>query len=301
MYFLGIDAGGSKSAIALGDETNVLAQTETGSIKLGRVASEEIRENFRSGIREVCALSSIAAADVVACCVGFSGASRPDLVAIVEQVAQAALPKARISVVGDYVVAHRAAFPDGAGVLTITGTGSICYGRNPQGKEARAGGYGPVVSDEGSGSWIGHEAVRRCLRAHDGGNNPALLEAILASWQFADIRALVGHVNQIAPGEFAALYPTVLRAAEAHDGFAIALLRDAAVQLAELTATVARRLDLQATALMGGVAESSHYLCHAFAEEMRRRMPLCLIREGAVEAAEGALRMAREMAMQKGH
>jgi N-acetylglucosamine kinase-like BadF-type ATPase len=297
MYFLGIDAGGSKSEMALGDETQLLARTQTGSIKLGRVTASEIRENFQTGVREVCGALRIAATEIAACCVGFSGVSRPELVAMVEEAAREALPnaKAKISVVGDYVVAHRAAFPDVIGVLTIAGTGSICYGRNSQGTEARAGGYGPVVSDEGSGSWIGREAVRLTMRAHDGGNDPGLLKAILADWKLADLTALVGHVNQIAPAEFAALYPTILRAAEAHDGFALALLRDAAVQLAELTATVARRLDVQAIAFMGGVAESSPYLGHAFAEEMRKRMPLCLIREGAVHAAEGALRMAREM------
>ena len=68
--------------------------------------------------------------------------------------------KARVVVVNDALVALEAAIPGGPGVVIISGTGSIAYGRNAAGEAARAGGWGYVLGDEGSGYWIGRAALR---------------------------------------------------------------------------------------------------------------------------------------------
>lgn len=79
---------------------------------------------------------------------------------------------ARVTVVPDFDIAHRAAFGAGPGVLLVASTGSIAYARGARGESRRAGGLGPLLGDEGSGFWLGREAsrdgsLRRELRLPD--------------------------------------------------------------------------------------------------------------------------------------
>jgi hypothetical protein len=97
---------------------------------------------------------------------------------------------ARVRVLPDYAIAHLAAFGGGPGVVLVASTGSAAFARGAGGREARAGGYGPLLGDEGSGFWLGREAarderLRRALRlphplvlAHDA--DPVRATAALA-------------------------------------------------------------------------------------------------------------------------
>lgn len=67
---------------------------------------------------------------------------------------------ARVAVVPDFEIAHRAAFGAGPGVLLVASTGSIAFARGTDGKARRAGGLGPLLGDEGSGFWLGKTASR---------------------------------------------------------------------------------------------------------------------------------------------
>jgi N-acetylglucosamine kinase-like BadF-type ATPase len=67
----------------------------------------------------------------------------------------------RVSVLSDIELAHRRFFGKTApGVLLNGGTGSIAFGRNQQGRTARAGGMGTLMGDEGSGFWIGRSWIK---------------------------------------------------------------------------------------------------------------------------------------------
>jgi N-acetylglucosamine kinase-like BadF-type ATPase len=65
-----------------------------------------------------------------------------------------------IIVLSDIELAHHLAFGDKAGIVLNAGTGSIAFGRNNQGKHARAGGLGPLIGDEGSAFWMGREYLK---------------------------------------------------------------------------------------------------------------------------------------------
>ena len=75
-----------------------------------------------------------------------------------------------------------------AGIIIIAGTGSIVLGRDAVGTEARAGGWGPLLADDGSGYAIGLAGLRAVFRARDGwGPSTALTQALqealsLTSW-----------------------------------------------------------------------------------------------------------------------
>lgn len=65
----------------------------------------------------------------------------------------------RVKVVPDFEIAHLAAFGRGPGVLLVASTGSVAFARGANGRTERAGGLGPLLGDEGSGFWLGREAV----------------------------------------------------------------------------------------------------------------------------------------------
>ena len=106
--------------------------------------------------------------DVVSVCAGITKISRGDTKERGERALTQCCPAASISVVPDYVVAFHGAIPEGAGILCVSGTGSVIYGENAQGNAVRVGGRGWEFGDEGSGASVTTEAMRRTLRACDG-------------------------------------------------------------------------------------------------------------------------------------
>src|SRR6185295_10039559 len=78
----------------------------------------------------------------------------------------------------------------------ISGTGSVCLGRACDGRSARAGGWGPLLGDEGSGYDIAVRSLRLATQAADGrAEAPALLDAVLRHWALADPVALIHYVH----------------------------------------------------------------------------------------------------------
>jgi N-acetylglucosamine kinase-like BadF-type ATPase len=155
--------------------------------------------------------------------------------------------KAKVLVVNDALVALEAGAPSAPGVVLIAGTGSIAYGRNEHNQSARAGGWGYMLGDEGSGYWIGRAALRACLREADRRGPATQLTGLLLHYygvaRAQDLIAQVYHGN-LRPAAIAALAQCVQGAFSDGDGVAIGILRSAADQLESAALSVARRLEL---------------------------------------------------------
>src|SRR5262249_9170650 len=122
-----------------------------------------------------------------AICLGIAGVDRPGeartITALMRRIGQTA----RILCVNDALLALAPGVRDGSGIVIIAGTGSIVYGKNAAGRAARAGGWGHMIGDEGSGYWIGREALAAVMRATDGrGPATRLAGDILAFFEVAD-------------------------------------------------------------------------------------------------------------------
>jgi len=191
--YLGIDAGGTKTDCAVSNGAELLGQASGASCKLARVDKVKARENLHSVMQRACEAARAPATGVQHVCIGMAGASLPEAVNWAQETIREITPDATIYVAGDHVIAHRAAFGTSPGVLVISGTGSIAFGRNQAGETARVGGWGPNVSDEGSAFWVGREAVTAALSAYDLGSSNGLLPAIAQCWQVApeDSQALL--------------------------------------------------------------------------------------------------------------
>ena len=161
MRYLGIDGGGSKTAFLLVDEYyNEICHLESGPSNWLSVGADAAREAITQGIS-----SLTESPDIV--CAGFAGAARADSAAFYKGVLQPLIPGARIIIESDAFIASIGAIGIDPGVLLIAGTGSIVIGRDVDRNMFRVGGWGPYFGDEGSGFWIGREAVSAALRALD--------------------------------------------------------------------------------------------------------------------------------------
>jgi glucosamine kinase len=140
------------------------------------------------------------------------------------------------------------------GGIVIAGTGSIGWAIIG-GRSHRVGGWGFPASDDGSGAWLGNEALRRVLWAHDGLTPWSdLLRAIFQRFG-SDPHAIVRWMSTARPRDFASLAPSVVAYAAERDAVAAGLMQDAA---SHIDALAARLIGLGVTrlSLMGGLAES---------------------------------------------
>ncbi|HMF90738.1 MAG TPA: BadF/BadG/BcrA/BcrD ATPase family protein [Candidatus Angelobacter sp.] len=294
--YLGIDAGGTKTDCAVSNGAELLGQATGPSSKLARVGRDKARENLQSVILRACDTARVQAANAQHVCIGMAGASLPEAVQWAQETIREIIPGATIYVAGDHIIAHRAAFGTSPGVLVIAGTGSIAFGRNQAGETARAGGWGPNVSDEGSAFWVGREAVTAALHAYDFGGENTLLALIAKAWSAAP-EEVVRLANAAEP-RFAELAAVVTEAAEKGDRTAREIASRAGKALACLGGAVIARLWAKGAvvpmALSGGVLQGSALIRQAFKETMRAEHPGVALSFTVVRPVLGALEIAAQ-------
>ncbi len=311
-YFLAIDAGGTKTQCLLADETRVLARATTGTVKLMRVSEQEATARLRAMLAEVAATAGVSLSQVTRTCFGLAGLSSPAVRAwasraLCESVA------GELLLCGDEEIALDAAFSGGPGILVVAGTGSNAIGRSANGSLFGAGGWGPVLGDEGSGTWIGLEAIRTALRTHDGmplgDSSTSLLREIERHWKLNSLGELVAYGNQRgdcghAAPDFASLAPVVARCADAGDSLAVEVLTRAGEQLAELVVSVFRKMSAApaatpaepnaiGVAFTGSVLTRINQVRATMTARLAVLLPAASVRQSSVDPLEGALWRAR--------
>jgi glucosamine kinase len=301
-FYLGIDGGGTKTRCILGNETAVLATAVSGGCNIVRLGEAPARASLHAAVRQVCVAANISLDRIDTVCMGAAGAARPEIAAQLRNIFAELDPHftVRIEIVGDSVIALEAAFHSGPGVIAIAGTGSIVYGRDAKGNTARAGGWGFAISDEGSGHWIGRNAVSALLRARDEGRETALTALFLDAWKLNDYDALIQRANATPPPEFPRLFPIVVRAADEDDAIARELLASAGHELAALAAIVLRRLapatPYLRVALTGSVFRRSAEVHRVFNQRLEKTFPGIELLDDFVDPVMGALALARAAA-----
>ena len=296
-FYVGIDGGGTKTTCLLGDEHSVLAQASSEGSNPIRVGEQQARHALKKAVEAACDAAKVEPAKIEQTCIGLAGGARPEISSRIQAMV-AEFIGGTIQIVGDMVIALEAAHHGGPGLIVIAGTGSIAYGRNQRGNTARAGGWGFAISDEGSGHWIGREAITAAMRAHDAGESTLLVSSIMNTWHLGTPEDVVRAANAIPPPDFATLFPPVLAAAAAGDSLARDVLMSAATELARLAKTVVRRLwpneQPFPVAMSGGVFKSSALVRQVFVNSLHSEYPEAAVSSTIVEPAEGALFLARK-------
>jgi N-acetylglucosamine kinase-like BadF-type ATPase len=244
-FFLGVDGGQSSTTAIIGDESGRVLGVGRGGPS-NHVRAEEgpgkLLLAVRGSLRSACEQAGLDVDGIRfrSACLGFSGGPT-DKEALLRQI----LPVDRLQVTDDALIALAGATAGEPGVVVISGTGSIAFGRNLEGRTARAGGWGYLFGDEGGGFWIARQAIRAARRWEEGWGLPTSLRARLLDATGA--RSINDLLHRCYTPEFprpriASLSILVNHAAEAGDPAAFEILDTAARELALLVIAVEGQL-----------------------------------------------------------
>ncbi|MDR0269734.1 BadF/BadG/BcrA/BcrD ATPase family protein [Paenibacillus sp.] len=201
-----------------------------------------------------------------------------------------------IVVENDGVAALLGATGGAPGILIIAGTGSIVYGINANGESARAGGWGHRVGDEGSGYWIGKQAINAVLREFDGrGRRTGLTDKLLRHLRLQNEEELFNWVYsaEYSVNKTAELSKLVSEAEQERDEAARLILETAADELFLGARSVMDKLGMAAAPftviLQGGVLQNNPFVRSRLADSFRAASPLAQIDEAKKEPIHGVI------------
>ncbi len=253
--FAGVDGGGTKTAIVVVDaEGNEVARSSTTTSNAAVIGHDRAAATLRDLI-ESTAASAGATLPFQAVWCGLSGSDRPEdqrrLRPHIEDLA------VDLQMTNDAELAI-GGLPDRVGVAMVSGTGSIAFGCNAEGQRARAGGWGHIFSDEGSGYDLARKALKAFAAETDGFGKPtSLTPRLMEYWEITDPFSIINRVYDPATtkGDIAALSRLVVEEADKGDEVAREIITTSATDLARFGRAVATRLGLGpklALALVGG-------------------------------------------------
>lgn len=297
---LAIDAGGTKTDLLWAQpDGRVLARVEGQGINIASKPPalwQRVLEGLLSD-------AGVEHDSVSVVCAGVAGYTLPDRRELFERLLQQILPRARLILLPDYAIALEGATGGAPGVLVIAGTGSIACGRDREGRLMRAGGWGYLLGDEGSGFWIGREAIRAALAAEEGwGESTRLREVLAEAFGTGDTGEWLSALyrTQNPQSLLAQIAPLVSEAAEEGDVQAKNILIAAGDHLAGLVVHLARHLHLPEdfpVCTVGGVWKSQTILLKRFRERLSEQLPHWKgeVKPPLYSPVEGALLVAQRM------
>jgi glucosamine kinase len=299
--YVALDAGGTKTQCWVADETRVLGRATSGTVKIMMAGETLATERLREVILEAAGGAGVDPKKVTRTCMGLAGVTSESTRAWAERTL-GGIVGGELDLCGDEEIALDAAFHGGPGLLVVAGTGSNIVGRCSSAAMVSAGGWGPVIGDEGSGTWIGLEAIRAGLRAHDRGVPTCLLREIEVHWELEDLGELIAKANERLRPDFAGLAMVVSRCAEDGDALAASVLDRAGVELAEQVSLAASKMravgcavnDTSHVAFTGSVLEKIVRVRRSMEEHLHAALPEAQVAQQPVVSMEGALWRARK-------
>ncbi len=245
-YLMGVDGGATKTLAAVLDlRERALHLGQGGPSNEDVVGAQAAVQALLRAADEALERAGVDAAALGAAVLAIAGT---DTDAVARNV-RAARTDAWI-VVNDVVAAWATATAGGPGVAAIAGTGSNVFGVNGEGAQTRswrAGGWGHLLGDEGSGYWLGVQSIKAALRHREASGPPtALSDAAPAFFGAASAEALAAMVyaKPLTKGEIAAFAVETAKLAEQGDAVACELYEQGARELSEQIAAVIRQTGL---------------------------------------------------------
>ncbi len=296
--YIGLDAGGTK--------TEALARTsqQAAPTRLAGPAANLQRQGIEATARVLATLiqQSLAhhpEATLRAVCAGVAGAGSPadqhDLATAVRSLLGDQTP-AHVQITHDGAIALEAAFEGGSGVIVIAGTGSVFFARTRDGQVLRAGGWGYLLGDEGSGHVLGIHGLRAVAHAFDGGP-PTRLQALLADRHGLATPDDLKHSVYREDWPVQQMARLVIEAAEQRDAQAQRIIAEQTRALARQVTWLVGRADAvePRLALLGGLTRSVFYK-EALTDALLTALPRWRVQDPLHPPVVGALRLARAAA-----
>ncbi len=247
-YFLGVDGGASKTAAIVTDEGGTALGTGlAGGSNHLRVGIEAATRNIERAVNIALVEAGMPIREVEYAYCGIAGSDHPDHHERVVDALKVFFPRGNFIVDTDARIALTGAVGFDSGVVIIAGTGSVAFGRNLEGGEARAGGWGPIIGDEGSGYAMARDGLAAIVRAYDGRNPKTIMSDILCRdygmCNPGDLPRFV-YATTTRTDDIARFGKMVIEAASGGDAVANQIIERAGHELGQCVLAVARRLAL---------------------------------------------------------
>lgn len=308
--FIGVDGGGTKTHSVLIDENrNVLAEGISGASNPLRVGIETALANIFTSIQKACDAANRSRSDIAAIVVGLAGVRRADLRYSINQRLSEFYRIKSVEITTDAEIALYGVNSGKAGLVIIAGTGSVCLGKDDNGKTAVAGGWGPLAGDEGGGAGIARRALQSIAKASDGRGE----KTVLSKYAVEYFRALSADDLTVAiysplmdNTRIAGFAKFVARAARKDkDKIALKILNEAGFELGIAANAVIKKLRLNSKTIpigyVGSIFKSGKLITDSLLETIHQTAPEAFLTEPKLFPANAAAEMAVSLFEQNGN
>lgn len=301
--FLGVDGGGTKTHSVICDARGkVLSEARSGPSNPLRIGVGQATANVVESVTKACDIIQRTTEELSCGVIGLAGARRADIKERMTSGLIQATGIPALKVLTDAEIALYACMGDGPGVVVISGTGSVCYGRDGLGRTSIAGGWGPFAGDEGGGIFIARKALQAVARASDGRGPKTDLSRLAASYFRAsgpeDLIVAI-YAPQMDNRKLAGFARIVISAARSGDKVAAGIIADAGEELGTAACAVIRDLKMEdrpvSVGIVGGVFGAGRLLTAPLLTVVRKCAEDAVIVKPRYSPAEAAGRMAGEM------
>lgn len=299
IYYCGWDGGGSKTSVCITDEYGVVLSEKTfGPINLNGTSGDTVRESVRSCVDFMKSFTG-SLTDCKGLVIGMAGVSNHATADFVQNTVRDCGYNGKLQLLGDHETALHGAI-NGHGAILIAGTGSICFGRDKNGKNFRCGGYGHLIDDEGSGYAIGRDILIAVTHAYDGrGPETSLTESVSEHLNIRNHSSIISWLYSPATDkkQIAALAPLLLPALSQGDTAALQIAEKAAFHLASLVISGMKKADIKTgeVALIGSILTHYDSIRNKVTELIKNELPQINIINPRNSPAKGAAYLAREL------
>ncbi|MGB8454078.1 MAG: BadF/BadG/BcrA/BcrD ATPase family protein [Anaerocolumna sp.] len=301
-YVIGMDGGGTRTSVLIADkEHGILDKYVKGSINYNGsnklLVDSILKDIFQSAVergylKEACK----------AVCIGAAGVSNPLVKENILTIIRDMGFLCPVSLVGDQEAAFYGAFKTSSGIILISGTGSICYGKDKEGNAYRTGGFGHLIDDTGSGYAIGKDILKAVVQAYDGRRESTILTGLVFSFlKINNINQLISYVydRDRSKKDIAGLSPLIEKAIDRKDKCAQEIIVKNVYDLGDLVTPVANHMNGEIPlAVSGSVLLNNRYIYDGFAERMKYLHPNISVFRSNNPAADGAVTLALKLIKQ---
>ena len=302
-YVIGIDGGGTKTeAVVLSTSGELLAERVGESTNPHAVTFDRAFAHLEQLLDVIFDIPELGGENCLSVCLGLSGVDteqeRRTFADYMETFKAKRGLTFGVHLHNDAQIALMATLCRDEGIVVISGTGSIVYGVTPERKTYRAGGWGNLLGDEGSGYDLGLRTLKAVMRSYDGVYPPtALTDLVLEACGLVRVTDLKTYVYRpdIRKQDIARFAELCIRAAEGGDPIAVRIVGTGAEQLADTASALIGKdpwfadCDLVTN---GSIFEHSALFAELFRQNVYKRHPRVRIRPSLRAPAYGAALMA---------
>ena len=299
--YLGIDGGGTScKLVILSAQGETLAEALGGGINIHNNGIPKAKENISSAIDDILKRLSAERSDIKALCLGSAGLGRESDREVWSGIFTELGFNCPALLVSDSDAALFGGLHKMEGIVVVSGTGSICVGRSPDGRYERAGGWGHIMGDGGSGYDIGRRILQAVAKSYDGQAPPTrLTKRLLDFLGLNTVRDLIGVVYKYDDKKHIAALSSLIREDsgedKAVDTAVEEIIEECAKELCEIALTVANKLypdqEFDITTA-GGVLTHDKRISDRFQTLVASKLPKARFQPPRSTPAHGAALMA---------